>query len=98
MSHPVITDPVIGNRRSGEKSKSTSFISFPVMLIMACAVCGLPPIATRLWAVDTTIHEHNDAIVSVIMLFAPYFLVALAALGLFMFIRAGQPIEMDPEQ
>lgn len=98
MSHPVITDPVIGNRRQGQRAKSTNFISFPVLLIMACAVCGLPPVASRLWAMDTSIHAHNDAIVAVLMAIAPYFLVAFAALGLFVFIRAGQPIEIEPEQ
>lgn len=98
MSHPVITDPVIGNRRQGQKSKSTNFISFPVILIMLCAVCGLPPVSARLWAMDTSIHAHNDAIVSVLMVIAPYFLVAFAALGLFVFIRAGQPIPMESEE
>ena len=96
MSHPVITDPAIPSRR-GRKSKGSSFLSFPVILIMICSVGGLPPVSARLSAIDGVLHSHNDAIVSVIMAVAPYLLVAFAALGLFVFVRAGRPIPFEPE-
>ena len=98
MSHSAISDPVIPRRRKNGKSNgsSFSFLSFPVILMMVCAVGGLPPISARLWAMDSLVHSHNDAIVSVIVAIAPYFLVALAALGLFVFLRAGRRIKLEP--
>ncbi len=98
MSHPVISDPVIPRSRRGKaKGSSLSFLSFPVVLMIFCAIGGLPVVSSRLWALDSTVHAHNDAIVSVLMAIAPYFLVAFAALGIFMFIRAGQRVEVEPE-
>ena len=91
MSPVVISDPVV--RRRAGKSKGSSILSMPVILIMICSVGGLPPVSSRLWALDTTLHAHNDAIVAAIMAIAPWALVLLAAFGLFVAVRSSREPE-----
>ena len=74
-----ISDPVLPHRRTRKKS---GMMSGPIVVMIVAAMAGVPPIANRLVALDTTLHAHNDAIVSWLLAATPFLLIALAVFGL----------------
>lgn len=66
-------------------------ISGPIIVIILCAIAGLPPVASHLTSFDSTIHTHNDAIVSWLLVAMPFLCVALAICGLFLLFKKPKP-------
>jgi hypothetical protein len=83
-----ISDPVLPHR---DKRKKSKVMSGPMFVMVIAAVAGVPPIANRLVALDGTLHAHNDAIVSFIMLAAPVALIAFSLIGLWLMFGKRPP-------
>ena len=82
VSDPV---PVTPRHRRGR------VISMPIIVIILCAIAGLPPIASRLMSLDSTIHMNNDTIVSWLLVAMPFLCVLLAISGLYLVFKKPKP-------
>ena len=76
-----ISDPVLPRRR---KAKVGGIVSPPVVVILLCAIAGIPPVMSRLLALDSTLHANNDKIVFYLLATIPFLMVGVALLGLWM--------------
>ena len=76
-----ISDPVLPKK---QKRKAGSIISPPIVVILICAIAGIPPIMNRLLALDATVHANNDKIVFYLLATMPFLMVGVALLGLWM--------------
>ncbi|HEY4354157.1 MAG TPA: hypothetical protein VGN16_00300 [Acidobacteriaceae bacterium] len=69
----------------------------PIIVIILCAIAGLPPIASRLLSIDSTVHTHNDTIVSWLLVGLPFLCVFLAICGLILLFKKPKQRIYDDE-
>lgn len=74
-----VSDPVLPPRRKG---KHSSFMSFPLAIILIASIAGFPPVSSRLMDLDRILHANNDRIVTCIIVVMPFALIAFALFGL----------------
>jgi len=83
--------PISHRKRRG------GIISMPIIVIILCAIAGLPPIASRLTSIDSTVHTHNDTIVSWLLVAMPFLCVFLAICGLILLFKKPKQRAYDDE-